>query len=256
MTARRPALRPRAPILRALAFAALLAQAPAAAPATAPAASAPPASGASEPVSELGAPSEAERLLFMQNALAKIREPRTIAYDYASEAENAAPVHEHATLTLKPGPDGRCCSSHVDYLSGPMAVALPDLDDPQGNPVLMYFLEGEVRLLEHKTKGQSAHFRRRIRGALADDATLSDTTVRWNGRDVPARVVHIAPFQTDPYKARFEREAKTEYSFVVSDAVPGGLVRMTATIPGAANVPLERRTLSIADPQPAPPARK
>jgi hypothetical protein len=249
--------------LTALALAAALALAGSGAAAVTTAASSPAAStpAAAEPsasASELGPPSEAERLLFMQPQLASIHEPRTIAYDYVSEGENAPRATDHATLTLTTAANGRCCTAHTDYLSGPMAVNLPDLDEPQSNPVLLHFLESEVRLLERATKGQSAHFRRRIRLALAGDATVADTTVHWNGHDVAARSIHIAPFLTDPYRPRFEREAKTEYTFVLSDAVPGGLVRLTATIPGdpPANVPLARRSLAIADPQPAAPARK
>jgi hypothetical protein len=259
MTARHIPITPRSRALQALSLAAGLTLAALPSAAVTAAASAP---AASEPApapsaSELGAPSEAERLLFMQPQLASIHEPRTIVYDYVSEGENAPRTTERTTLTLKPGPGGRCCSVHTDFLSGAMAVNLPDLDEPQGNPMVMHFLESEVRLLERKTKGQSAHFRRRIRQALADDATVSDTTVRWNGRDVPARSIHVAPFQTDPYRARFEREAKTEYTFVLSEGVPGGLVRMIATIPGAktGDAPLERRSLSIADPQSAVPAK-
>jgi hypothetical protein len=259
MTARRTPSTTGAGTLRALALGLVAGLALAAAPSMAvtAAASAPAASAPASGPSELGPPSEAERLLFLQNQIASIREPRAIVYDYVSEGEGTPRATDRATLTLKPGPGGRCCSAHTDFLSGAMAVNLPDLDDPQGNPVLMYFLESEVRLLERKTHGQSAHFRRRIRQALADEATVSDTTTRWNGHDVPARSVHIAPFLNDPYRARFERDAKTEFTFVLSDAVPGGLVHMTAVIPGAkpADVPLERRSLSIADPQPAAPAK-
>ena len=211
--------------------------------------------GASQ--SELGVPSEAERLLFLQPHLNSIREPRTLTYDYMSQAASAPRVDDHATLALTPAPDGRCCSAHIDYLSGPLSMTLPDLDQPQGNPILMYFLESEVRLLERTTHGQAAHFRRRIRQAFADDASIQDTTARWGGKDVSARVVHIVPFRNDPYRVRFEREAATEYWFVISEAVPGGFVRMAATLPGQPGAaPLAQRTLAIADPQPAAPAKR
>ena len=212
-----------------------------------------PASGASDAAADQ--PSPAEQLLFLHPHLAAIREPRSISYDYV--AEGAAPrVADHATLVLAARKDGGCCGTHVDFLSGPNAIVLPDLDDPQGNPVVMYFLENEVRFLERATHGQSPHFRRRIRQALAAQATVQDASVRWGGKEVPARVVHVAPFLDDPYRARFEREAKTEYDFVLSDAVPGGVVRMTATLAAAGDAPKATRTLALADPQPAAPARK
>jgi hypothetical protein len=218
-------------------------------PASASAASG--ASGASGDTA--GAPSAAEQLLFLHPRLAAIREPRTLAYDYVAEGGPAPRVADRATLALVARKDGRCCGTHVDFLSGANTVNLPDLDDPQGNPVLMYFLESEVRLLERTTHGQSSHFRRVIRQALASDATVRDTTVRWGDRDVPAQEVRVAPFLNDPYRARFEHEAKTEYTFVFSDAVPGGIVRLAAAVPAEGDAHGARRTLAIADPQPAIP---
>jgi hypothetical protein len=234
-------------------LAATLACAAGATAATMAEAPAAPASGATAAADE---PSPAEQLLFLHPHLASIREPRSVTYDYVAEGGAAPRVADHATLVLGARKDGACCGTHVEFLSGPNAIVLPDLDDPQGNPMLMYFLENEVRLLERTTHGQSAHFRRRIRQALAAQATVQDTSVRWGGKDVAARVVHVAPFLDDPYRARFEREAKTEYDFVLSDAVPGGVVRMTASLAAAGDAPKVTRTLALADPQPAPPARK
>lgn len=220
---------------RLLACAVLLAAAPAFAQAPA----------ASEGVSP---PSKAEQLLFMTPQMAGMKTPRKIAYDYAS-ASAAGTKSDHVSLATLPAADGHCCAAHVDFLSGEQAITLPDLDDAQGNPILMYFLESEVRQLERATKGQAAHFRRRIRTALSDDAKVTDTTVRWNGKDVPAHVIHIAPFLTDPYRLRFQTEATTEYDFTLSDAVPGGLVRLAATVPAAkaGDPPLSARSLTLAD---------
>jgi hypothetical protein len=41
----------------------------------------------------------------------------------------------------------------------------------------------------------------------------------------------------------------TEYVFVLSDAVPGGVYEMSATLPGkaAGDAPLARRTLTLAE---------
>jgi len=247
----RPALCTLAVFLAAIAGAtargaALEAPAPGSAPASGPAAAM---------AGELGPPSAAEHLIFMDPYLAAIHEPRTLVYDYVAESTGAPRVTDHATLALVARKDGRCCGTHVDFLSGANAVGLPDLDDPQGNPIVMYFLESEVRLLERSTHGQSSHFRRRIREALASGATVRDTTVRWGGRDVPAREVHIAPFENDPYRARFEREAKTEYTFLIADAVPGGIVRLASVLPPAGDATGARRSLALADPQPPAPAK-
>jgi hypothetical protein len=103
-----------------------------------------------------------------------------------------------------------------------------------------------VRRLQQATRGQAAHFRRRMRLALADEATVTDATIRWGAASVPARSVRIAPFVTDPYRARFPAQATTEYVFVFSDAVPGGVYQMGAAVPGGA----ARRTLTLEESTP------
>jgi hypothetical protein len=212
------------------------------------------ASAASRPGAAI---SEAERLLFTHPHLATVHAPRTLSYAWSAQAAASASPPDRATLALRPRADGSCCAVHGEYLSGEMAVHLPDFDDATANPIVLYFLEAEVRRLQRTTTGQSAHFRHQIRMSLATGAQVADATVRWNGKDVPGHAVRVAPFLDDPYRARFEREATTEYVFLFSDEVPGGVAALSATVPGAgaADAPLERRRLVLEDPQPAAPAK-
>jgi hypothetical protein len=200
-----------------------------------------------QPQSASPPPSEAERLVFQQDHLANTRQPRALRYLYVEEAEGKPRITDRALLTLSNGAAGRCCDVHGEYLSGPLAVNLPDIPEARGNPVVLYFLEGEVRRLQRTTNGQSAHFRRRIRQSLVDAATVSDTTIRWGAQAVPARLVRIAPFTDDPFRARFEEQAATEYTIVLSDAVPGGVYQMRALLPGpsAGAAPRASRTLTL-----------
>jgi hypothetical protein len=211
----------------------------------------PTASSAGDPISQ------AEQLLFMHPHLATVHDARTLTYAYTEQAAGAASAPERATLAVRRRADGACCAVHGEYLAGAAAVHLPDLDDASANPIVLYFLEAEVRRLQRTTSGQAAHFRRQIRMALATDARVLAATVRWNGKDVPAHAVRVAPFLDDPYRSRFEREAKTEYEFLLSDGVPGGVAALSATLPdaGGSAKPLERRRLVLEDPQPAAPVQ-
>ena len=202
---------------------------------------------APEAAAASSAPSEAERLVFLHEHLGTSRQPRVLRYAYVAEAAGKPQLTDRAVLTLAKDAAGQCCQVHGDYLSGAMTVNLPDIPDARANPVLLYFLEGEVRLLQRTTAGQAAHFRRRIRQALADTATVSDTTVQWGGRSLPAKTVRVAPFLDDPYRGRFEEQAATEYSFVLADAVPGGVYAASATVPSrdSGAGPLARRSLTI-----------
>ncbi len=198
------------------------------------------------PAPAAGAPSEAERLLFQQPHLSNIQGARVLRYRYVEEAEGQPSASDRAVLTLAPDAAGRCCDAHADYLSGAKAVQLADIPAARANPMLLHFLEGEVRRLQQATRGQAAHFRRRMRLALADEATVTDATIRWGAASLPARSVRIAPFLTDPYRGRFPAHAATEYVFVFSDAVPGGVYQMGAAVPGSA----ARRTLTLEESNP------
>lgn len=185
--------------------------------------------------------SPAERLLFMQPHLTNIKPPRTLRYDYVEEGAAGGPVSDAMTIELRADPAGACCSVRGSFGSGARALQLPEITQASSNPALLYFLEREVRQLQQQTKGQSAHFRQRIRLALAQRATISPTTVRWRGRDEAAQTVHIAPYIDDPYRQRFEETSKKEYDFVMSDAVPGGVYQVLTQVPGTAR----RETLTL-----------
>ena len=178
--------------------------------------------------------SPAERLLFMQPHLANIRPPRTLRYAYVEEGGASGSIKDAMVVELRAGAAGACCNVSGSFMSGSRALRLPEIEEARSNPALLYFLEHEVRRLQQQTKGQAAHFRRRIRLALAQSATISPTTIRWHGRDVAAQVVHIAPFIDDPYRSRFEEMSKKEYDFVMSDAVPGGVYQVLTQVPGTA----------------------
>jgi hypothetical protein len=199
-----------------------------------------------QPPAAAGAPSEAERLVFLHAHLANVPGPRALRYQYVEEARGQERASDRAVLTLRAGAGGRCCDVHGEYLSGERAVTLPDIPEARANPVLLYFLEGEVRRLQRSTKGQAAHFRRRMRQSLADEATVTETTIPWGARTVPARTVRMAPFVADAYRGRFPDQAATEYVFVLSDAVPGGVYQMSAALPGSA----ARRTLTLEESPP------
>jgi hypothetical protein len=197
--------------------------------------------------------SPAERLVFTQPHLANVEAPRVLRYRYVRDGGGEARLEDDVAMSLTRSPDGGCCTVRGAYLTGERALALPDVDGARANPVVLYFLEQQVRELQRRTGGGANHFRQRIRLALANDATVSETTVRWNGREQPARMVRIAPYTDDPHRPKFERDALTEYRFVLADAVPGGVWELRASLPGAgAGV----QTLTLLDaPGPVEPRR-
>ena len=67
---------------------------------------------------------------------------------------------------------------------GERQVALPALNGAQGNPVLLGFLERDISEMKRMTGGSTSYFRKRIRIALAEAASVEPVTVSYGGRQV------------------------------------------------------------------------
>ena len=178
--------------------------------------------------------SPAERLVFLAPHLAGLKAPSILRYQFArTDTNEAGAFNDRVELKLARGKASPCCAVSGSFLSGAHTMLLPEVDDAHANPVVMYMLEYDVRQLEKSYPGKSAYFRKRIRQALVDAATVGSTTVRWNGQDVTAATVQISPFVNDPNRGRFERDARKTYTFVVSEAVPGQGFQIRTAWPGA-----------------------
>lgn len=112
-----------------------------------------------------------------------------------------------------------------------------------GNPVVLYFLEREVRELKRLTGGSVSFYRNRIRKALAGEAMVRETQVSYDGRSVKATEIRIDPYVDDPARSRFEKFAERYYVMVLSPEIPGEVYRMKAELKGSAGTPEAGRIL-------------
>lgn len=185
-------------------------------------------------------PSAAEQLLFNAPHLSALKPPTQLRYRYEETEAGQAKPSDEVRMQLQPDSQGACCAVTGQFLTGVQALSLPDIDAARSNPVLLYFLEFEVRRLARTTGGHANHFRRRIREALVS-ASVAPARITWQGREVAASEVQVAPFENDPFRARFEAQAGTRYRFLLADEVPGVLYQLSATLPGrAADDPPQR----------------
>ena len=195
--------------------------------------------------------SASERLLFVNDQLGNVKAPATLRYRFSKRGTLEPGYDDQVALALETGADGRCCATHTDFFSAARQIQLPDLPAAEGNPVILHFLEREVREMQRLTKGSQSHFRKRIRMAIFNAATVQPVTLRLRGREIAGQEVRITPFVDDPNRPRYEALARKEYRFVVSDAVPGGLyairTRVAAADAGAAPLLVEELTIDGAE---------
>ena len=167
--------------------------------------------------------SDAERIIFMTEHLGKVQPPQTLADRFNKHGSLEADFEDKVTLRLSPTAGGTCCNGDADFLSAERRLALPEVEDARANPVVLYFLEHDVREMSRLTKGQQNYFRKRIRMAIYQGARVEERALEYLGRPVTARQVLITPYADDPSRGRFEQYADKQYVFWMSDEVPGGV---------------------------------
>lgn len=186
----------------------------------------------------------------MANHLATLRPPATLNYNFRKSGSMEQGFQDQVKLSLRANDKGGCCLAVADFLKGANRVTLPEIEADAGNPVILYFLERDIREMERLTKGKPNYFRKRIRMAVYQNATMREVTATYRGRSVNAREVSISPYLDDPLRARFEKLINKRYVFTLSDAVPGGVVNVRTQVvgPDGAALLTEEMTLEEATP--------
>jgi len=175
--------------------------------------------------------SPAERLLFMTPQLGRVKPPQTLRYTFRKAGSFEAGFEDKVAIEFVAGADGSCCAARSEFLSGERQLKLPEVPSAEGNPVILYFLEHDIREMQRLTKGSQNHFRQRIRKSVYDGATVREVSVRWRGQTVKASEISFSPFLDDPNRPRYEKFVRKEYRFVMSDGVPGGVYAIRTVIP-------------------------
>jgi len=173
--------------------------------------------------------SEAERQLFVRPHLASVTPPARLHYRYQRSGSLEAEVSDRAVLNLTEATGAR--SAEVNYLSGERKLELPEMGEVEANPIILHFLEREVRELRRLTGGAAGFYRSRIRKALAGSATLRQMEVEYGGKMLKAVEIRIDPYVDDPAKSRFEKFADRYYVIVLSPEIPGEVYQLKAELP-------------------------
>lgn len=197
--------------------------------------------------------SAAEKLVFTEAHLGNLKPPSGLRYSYVRTGAAKDAGFEDDALIDVTSTGSSCCTVHGRFLSGSRQLAqLPDIVDAKSNPIILYFLENDIREMAKETKRRDGggYFRNRIRKAMVDEAEVKDTTVEYQGKKIAAQEVTLSPYLKDPARARYERLAGKRYSFVLAKGVPGGVYRVSTVLPGAlpTDAPVQQDTLTLVGP--------
>ena len=177
--------------------------------------------------------SPAERALFMTDHLGPLTTPATLRYTFRKIGSLEENFEDKVAVALKAQPKSQCCTTTTEFLGGARRIMLPEVEAARGNPVILHFLERDIREMQRLTKGQPNYFRKRIRMAVFNGAKISDVEVPYRGKAIAARQITISPYSDDPLRTRYEKLADKQYIFTLSKDVPGGVYAIRALVNGA-----------------------
>ncbi|MFQ8430165.1 hypothetical protein [Amaricoccus sp. W119] len=187
---------------------------------------------------------EAQDRLFALGALDAVETGETLVYDYSRRGtwpgdEPARLDHGEARLTVEPpGADG-AQRARAEVRDGETVIGrFNPFPVDAGNPMFMVFMEEAVSTMATLTGGSSFYIRNRMREALASQNAVEETTVSFDGRSVPARVLTFQPFLNDRNANKMGPAfVDLTIRFTMSDEIPGGFARMEAVTGPAAAAP-------------------
>lgn len=186
--------------------------------------------------------SVAEKKLFVDDHLRGVPASTTLEYEYAKRGSLESPVDDSARVIVGPASEGSVPSVKVQYLSKTLALELGDIDVANANPVILYFLEHDIREMQRLTGGSTYYFRKRIRMALAEGGQVTTPAVDVGSHRVATTQIRIAPYRDDPARSRYEKFADKIYVFTLSDEIPGKVVELHSEVlapPGASGAARE-----------------
>jgi hypothetical protein len=172
--------------------------------------------------------SDAEKRLFSENHLKNVPNNTTLNYTFSKTGAHEKNFEDKVTIAVKASPkaEGKGKSCHVEFLTGEHKFNLPDIEEAGGNPVLLSFLERDIREMNRITRGPINYFRHRVRLAFAKDADVKAVDLKVDGKDLKGHQIIVSPFEDDPTRVRFERFSNKSYIITLSDQVPGGIYQL------------------------------
>lgn len=173
--------------------------------------------------------SEAETLLFQTDHLKNVPASATLVYAFRKTGSAETGFDDTVEIRIRVGGGAKRVS--VVFLTGERKIAFPEVAHAEGNPVLLYFLEREIREMERLTGGKPGYFRKAIRMALARSARVTKTELSFGGRGLAASEVTAIPYAEDPLKDRIGKYAAKTYVFLLSADVPGGVYSVRSVAP-------------------------
>ncbi|MCB1791498.1 MAG: hypothetical protein KDJ24_14455 [Gammaproteobacteria bacterium] len=185
---------------------------------------------------------KAQKLIFLGEHLRQTAPGQTLVYAFTSNVNGQATKSDEVKMTVTGVVDDARRDLAFEFLSGDDRMNFPDAHGYRGNPIVVQFLERDIRDMSRQTGTPIAYLRNTIRRAFAAPQ-INETRVEVAGNDVDATEITVLPFATDANLAEFEGVAGKEYRFVYSEQIPGDLVSVRTRMSAADGTMLKEEGL-------------
>lgn len=181
---------------------------------------------------------QAQQLVFMEDHLRDIPRDRVLNYDFESHVKGMEDVADTVRMTVTEVREDNSRNLSFEFLTGTRHIDFHDAEGYRGNPIIIQFLERDIRDMSEATGGSIEYFRNRIRKSFTDPQVRT-IRISLDGKDMDAVEVMVTPFVKDPNIAKFQRYAQKRYEFVFAVGVPGGLYRIHTLVPADDEIQIE-----------------
>ena len=172
---------------------------------------------------------EAQKLIYTTPHFLSVSAGSIISYQFESNVESVKSPDSVEVRILK-SYDQNKCDVQIRFLSGSNQIKFPDFIGYRGNPVIIGFLERDVRQMKKSTGGSDLYFRNRIRHALADDPLVEMISIEHDGSRHDAYQITFLPYLNVPLSERLSQYMKKVYRITLSETVPGYVVALSTEV--------------------------
>ncbi|WP_020396720.1 hypothetical protein [Thiolinea disciformis] len=188
--------------------------------------------------------SKANQALFLSPHFKAVKQAGQLVYDVLELRDDQTQIKDSVSLDIKFEQQHMLVQS--TYLSGQRQLWVPEFTDPEGNPVLMWFLQSDTNEMARQNGGQWRHFQKYIKLALENEALYETVQVPYRGQVYSGVHIHIQPYVNDPERGRFAKPdfVNAYYDFVLAEDIPGGIYKLAMYVLPKGSSDVNRRIAS------------
>jgi hypothetical protein len=175
--------------------------------------------------------SPAEKILFQTDHLQNVAGPQALHYRYLRKDQAGTGFSDQVVVDVGAKESDGGASSSVRFLTGERQLALPAVNGAHGNPALLGFLERDLVEMKRLTGGSANYFRKRIRIAFAEAASVEPVTISFRGQSLQGTKVTIQPYLNDPMQEKMRAYLGKRYVFILGDGIPGAVYQLASVVP-------------------------